>query len=114
MNILALVTDSATGIFSFVEAIETVQAIVLILGLILLVVEIFAPGFGIAGGAGLALIILGIVLTARNPQEAMVMIAILLVVLAIGLRLSFVSHKGSCQQRLVLGRDPVVEQLPVV
>jgi membrane-bound ClpP family serine protease len=103
MNILALVTDSATGIFSFVEAIETVQAIVLILGLILLVVEIFAPGFGIAGGAGLALIILGIVLTARNPLEATVMVIILLVLLAIIIAIILRSaKKGKLSKKLVL------------
>ena len=83
MDMLALVANAASGIFSFVEAIDTLQAIILILGLVLLVVEVFVPGFGIAGGTGLLLLILGIILTARNAFEAFMMVLVLLVILAI-------------------------------
>ena len=52
------------NIFSFLEGIDTFQAILFIIGLLLLVVEMFIPGFGFAGGTGLVLLILGIILTA--------------------------------------------------
>ena len=103
MNILALVTQTAGGLFSFFEAIETLQAIVLILGLILLAVEMFSPGFGIAGGAGLAMLILGIFLTARDPFEAMVMIVILVIVVGAALAIVIRSaKKGRLSKKLVL------------
>lgn len=103
MNILALATETAMEIFSFLEGIETIQAIVLILGLILLAAEIFVPGFGIAGGTGLALLILGIILTARTPFEAMIMVVILLILIAIVLAIIIRSaKKGKLSKKLVL------------
>ena len=103
MDMLALVANAASGIFSFVEAIDTLQAIILILGLVLLVVEVFVPGFGIAGGTGLLLLILGIILTARNAFEAFMMVLVLLVILAIFLTIILRSaKKGVLARRGVL------------
>lgn len=71
------------NIFSFMEAISTLQASFLILGLVLLMIEAFMPGFEIVGGVGLALLAIGIILTARTPFEAMVMIIILIIIIAV-------------------------------
>ena len=91
------------NIFSFVEGIETLQAILFILGLLLLVVEIFIPGFGIAGGSGLVLLILGIILTARTPLEAIVMVIILVLLIALALTIIFHSVKrGKLSKKLIL------------
>jgi membrane-bound ClpP family serine protease len=94
---------SSINIFSFVEGIETLQAILFILGLILLIVEMFIPGFGIAGGTGLALLILGIILTARTPFEAFVMVIILVFVVALVLAVILRSAKrGKLSKKLIL------------
>jgi len=90
-------------IFSFLDGIQVYQIVILLLGLILLIIEIFTPGFGIAGGTGLVLLILGIILTASTPLEALVMIVILLVIL--GLVLTVVLHsaaRGRLSKTLIL------------
>lgn len=94
---------AAMNIFSFVEGIETLQAILFILGLLLLIVEMFIPGFGIAGGSGLILLILGIILTARTPLEAIVMVIILLLLIALALTIILRSAKrGKLSKKLIL------------
>jgi membrane-bound ClpP family serine protease len=100
----------AEGVFGFFEGIGTLQAIVLVMGLILLVVEVFTPGFGVAGGTGLALLVLGIILTARSLFDAMVMVAILLVILAIVLAVIIRSaKKGRLSRTLVLQSQATAE-----
>jgi len=90
-------------IFSFVDGITAVTAIIFIIGLILLIVEMFIPGFGIAGGTGVVLIIIGIVLTARTPLEAFVMFLILVVFVALALTVIFRSAKqGKLARKLIL------------
>lgn len=79
---LAREAASTAGFFSFVDNIELIQGIFLLLGLILLIVEIFVPGFGFAGGSGTVLIIIGIILTADNIREALIMFLILVLLLA--------------------------------
>lgn len=92
-----------TGIFSFIDGIETLQAVLFAIGLLLLIAEMFTPGFGLAGGSGLVLIIVGIILTARNPFEAMMMVIILLVLLAILLLIVLRSaKKGKLSKKLIL------------
>jgi len=90
-------------LFSFLDGIQLYQIIILLLGLILLIIEMFPPGFGVAGGLGLVLLVAGIILTASTPLEALVMIVILLVIL--GAALTVVLHsaaKGKLSKTLVL------------
>jgi membrane-bound ClpP family serine protease len=104
MNLIMLVsTVAATGIFSFLESIQTWQAVILVLGIVLMFMEIFTPGFGLAGGSGLALLVLGIILTARTPLEAMVMIVLLIILVAIVLAIILRSaKKGRLSRKLIL------------
>lgn len=93
----------ATGLFSFVDNIETLPAILFIVGILLLFAEIFMPGFGVAGGTGLLLLVVGIVLTAESLFEATVMIVILLLVVAIVLWIILRSaKKGKLSKKLIL------------
>lgn len=71
------------GIFSFVDNIQLLQAVLLTLGLMFLLAEVFIPGFGVAGITGIILFIVGIILTASTFAEALVMFLILLVILAL-------------------------------
>ncbi len=90
-------------IFSFLEAINAFQAVLLILGLLLLVLELFIPGFGIAGISGFVLLIIGIILTARTAFEATVMILLLLVLGALLVVLVLRSaKKGHLARKLIL------------
>lgn len=94
---------SFMGLFSFIEGIETLQAILFIVGLLLLIAEMFMPGFGIAGISGLVLLVLGIILTARTALEAVVMVVILILLIAIVLAVILYSaKKGKLSKKLIL------------
>ncbi|HHV94978.1 MAG TPA: hypothetical protein GXX37_00655 [Clostridiaceae bacterium] len=90
-------------LLSFVEAIGIIQALLLIVGLILIIFEMFNPGFGAPGIVGLILLAVGIIFTARSFLEALVMIIIILAIL--GLALTIVLHsaaKGRLSKTLIL------------
>ncbi len=91
------------GLFSFVDNIDTLSATLFVIGLLLLTVEMFVPGFGIVGGAGLIMVVIGIVLTAETVLEAVVMIVILLLIVALAIFFVLRSaKKGKLSKKLVL------------
>lgn len=90
-------------LFSFIGNIDLVQALILVIGLGLVVFEMFYPGFGAPGIIGIILLLVGIIWTAQSLFEALVMIIILLAIL--GLALTFVLHsatKGKLSKILIL------------
>lgn len=94
---------NSLGVFSFINDIGVLQAVLLIAGLLLLVVEAFTPGFGLAGGTGLVLVIVGIFLTARGPLDVIIMFSILIVIVAILLLIILRSaKKGKLSRKLIL------------
>jgi membrane-bound ClpP family serine protease len=91
------------GVFSFVEGVETLQGVIFIVGLLLLVVEMFTPGIGFAGGGGIILLIIGIIMTARTSFEALMMVIILVLLLALLLAVILRSaKKGKLSKKLIL------------
>ena len=101
--ILAMLQADAWSLGSFFEQIKAWEIVILVLGFILLIVEMFVPGFGIAGGIGIALLILGIILTAQTPLQALVMFGILVVLVAIVLWIILRSaKKGKLARSLIL------------
>ncbi len=79
------------------------QLIILLLGLIFLIIEIFTPGFGVSGGIGLVLLVIGIIVTASTPLEALVMFIILLALLGVVLTVIYHSAtKGRLSKTLIL------------
>ncbi|MFO7636628.1 MAG: hypothetical protein R6W96_04905, partial [Clostridia bacterium] len=94
---------ASMNIFSFVQNIQTLQAVVLLIGLALLILEVFVPGFGVAGILGIIVIIAGILLTAQTLFEALIMFLILLVILAvIAVVIIKSASKGKLNKKLVL------------
>jgi membrane-bound ClpP family serine protease len=90
-------------IFSFLENIHTLQIIIFVIGFAFLTFEMFHPGFGVPGVIGLLLLVTGILITARNVFEALVMLIILLAI--VGLALMMVLHsasKGRLSKTLIL------------
>ncbi len=55
---------------SIIEGISTFQIILFVVGLLLLIVEMFLPGFGIAGGSGVVLLVIAIVLTTKKRNSS--------------------------------------------
>lgn len=90
-------------ILSFLDGIQLYQIIILITGLIFLIIEIFTPGFGVSGGIGFILLVIGIIVTASTPFEALVMFVMLLII--VGVVLTIVLHsatKGRLSKTLIL------------
>jgi membrane-bound ClpP family serine protease len=88
---------------NFIYSIGAIQAILLFSGLILIIVEMFNPGFGAAGITGIIFLIVGVLLTAKTLFDVMIMLLIILVIL--GVALAFVirsATKGRLNKRLVL------------
>ena len=89
--------------------------ICLIVGIVLLVVEMFVPGFGVAGGIGLASLIAAIVLRADTLQNALITLAlILLIVLVFGYFFFRSFSKGALSRsRVVLNESIHAESSPM-
>jgi membrane-bound ClpP family serine protease len=93
----------AAGFFSIFSGIGTLPAILFIIGLILLIAEMFMPGFGIAGGTGLVLLVIAILLTAKNAGDAMIMFGLLILLVGGVLAVILWSAKrGKLHKKLIL------------
>lgn len=55
----------------------------LVLGLELMIYEMFTPGFAVPGITGLILLVLSVVLTAQSLSQALIMIVLILIVLSL-------------------------------
>jgi len=88
---------------SFIYNINLVAAICFISGFILVVVEMFHPGFGVPGIAGTVLLLVGIVITARNLMDILIMLIILIAIIGFALTVVLNSvTKGRLSKTLVL------------
>jgi len=68
---------------SFLLSMGIPALICLLLGLALVIYEIFTPGFAFPGFTGLILLIASVILTVRSLAEALMMIMLILVVLTV-------------------------------
>lgn len=59
------------------ETIETVSVVLFIVGMIFMMIELFAPGFGIFGGLGLVALVLCIVFQAHSVAEGLLLLLII-------------------------------------
>ena len=65
----------------------------IVFGVILVIVEMFIPGFGVPGTLGIILLIAGIGLQAKSLMEAILLVIIVLAVL--GVALAFALHSAT-------------------
>lgn len=79
--------------FSFMAGITLIQALILVIGVVLLVIEMFHPGFGAPGITGSILIVVGIILIAKTFLQALILIALILAIL--GIALSLILHSAT-------------------
>ena len=90
-------------LLEFFNDLTVLSFILFVAGVILLVIEMFHPGFGLAGALGVILLIADIFITARNLKQGLIMTGIVLVIvlilLLIGARLA---SKGKLPKSLVL------------
>lgn len=87
----------------FVYNIDVWAAVFFLLGFILVIFEMFNPGFGAPGITGVILLFLGIVTTATSLMDVLIMLVIIMAVLGIALTLVLHSAtKGRLSKTLVL------------
>ena len=83
--------------------IETLNIVLFALGIICLTVEMFEPGFGVFGGAGIVLMIVDIIILADNIGEAVFLFfALALLVLFFVLLFFILASCGIIPKKLVL------------
>jgi membrane-bound ClpP family serine protease len=91
------------GTVSFMYNIDLVAAVCFITGFILVVVEMFHPGFGIPGIAGTVLLLLGVVITAKSVLDVLIMLIIVFTILGCALTVVLKSvTTGRLSKSLVL------------
>ncbi|MFA5340841.1 MAG: NfeD family protein [Clostridia bacterium] len=90
------------GILSFVENIDVLQAVLLVIGLVFLIIEAFIPSFGIFGILGILLLLLSIFLTAKTFLEGLIMFLILLALAVILLVIAIrIATKSRLSKKLI-------------
>jgi membrane-bound ClpP family serine protease len=90
-------------LLEFFNDLTVVSFVLFIIGVILLIIEMLHPGFGLAGVLGIILLIADIFITARTFMQGLIMTAIvavlILILLLIGARLA---SKGKLPKSLIL------------
>lgn len=72
-------------------------------GIVFVIIEMFYPGFGAPGITGGILLVVGVLLYARSPLQALIMILIILAILGVALTLVLHSaSKGHLSRNLIL------------
>lgn len=93
-------------LLSFASNLNWVTVLCLLIGLGLVVFEMFHPGFGAPGVIGGVLLFVGILLTATSVIEALIMIIIIIAILGIALTIVLQSAtKGHLSRTLVLNAE---------
>lgn len=91
------------ALISLVNNVGIFIAICFLSGLVLIIVEMFAPGFGVPGIAGCILLLLGIFFTAKTIIQVFILLIIILAIL--GICLSIIIHsakKGKLSKSIIL------------
>jgi len=77
------------------ETINIVSVVLFAVGMVLLLIELFVPGFGIFGGLGLVALVLCILFQARSLLEALILlVAFSAIVIALALIAGRSLHRG--------------------
>ena len=82
---------------------STWSVILFILGFLLVIVEMFNPGFGVPGALGIVFLIVGVIVTAETVEQGTLMGVVILAILAVMLTIVLYSaSKGRLSKKLIL------------
>lgn len=96
MDLIAFINDIAGNL-------DVLATFCLLAGLVLVIIEMFHPGFGVPGIAGAVLLVIGVLLTAKSVTEALFMMSIILAILCVALVIVLHSAtKGKLSKKLIL------------
>ncbi len=87
----------------------TITFILLGIGIILFVVEMFTPGLGISGALGAVAFLAAVLFQIRNPRGMLFLAALILFIIAVGLLLLFrLAAKGKFDKTRIILHDRIV------
>ncbi len=96
---------------ALISNIDIISIICFVLGFGLVIVEMFVPGFGVPGASGTILLLVGVILTANNLLEALILIIIILILLGIILTIILRSaNKGGVAKGVILSTSMTRER----
>lgn len=96
------------AIISLVSNVGAVTCICILVGLGLVILEIFIPGFGVPGITGTVLLLISIFLTAKSILEILIMLLFFLVIIAIPLGIVIsLGKKGKLSRGIILESSKV-------
>jgi len=98
------------GIAEFLASVSTLSIIIFIIGIVLIIAEMFQPGFGWSGGLGIFLLAIDILITAKTFMQGVIMAAVLISLLVILLCISvYLATKGYLPKKLILSDSTSAE-----
>ncbi len=98
-------------LLAFLQSVSTLSIIIFVLGIILLVVEMCTPGFGVAGGLGIVCLVIDIFITAKTFTQGLIMTGFLAVLVGILAVIAVVlMSKGKLPSSLMLKEATNKEQ----
>jgi membrane-bound ClpP family serine protease len=92
-------------VLTYIGSIAPGAAICLVLGIVLVIIEMFTPGFTVPGATGLVLILVGIILTADTFLEALILLLVILALLSIALFIVIRSASKGALNRTIIKKD---------
>lgn len=91
------------GILEFFGSVPPISIVLFVVGIVLLVIEMLNPGFGLAGGVGILLLFIDVLITANTFMQGLIMLAVLVSLIVILLSISiYLASKGYLPKKLVL------------
>lgn len=70
-------------VVSFFGSIDPIAAVCIVVGVILIIIEMFTPGFAIPGISGIVLLLFGIVFTAQSFVQGLLIFLLILAILTV-------------------------------
>ena len=104
-NVILLNMAAGNDVSAFIASIGWAAAVCLLLGIALVIVEMFTPGFTVPGVVGFILIVVAIIITADSFLEGLIMILGVFVILSIAL--FFVLRSAS---KGMLSKSPIIKK----
>jgi len=96
---------------------DTLPILLIIIGILLLIAEIFIPSFGITGGIGIVAILAGVIMTTNTIADGVVMFLVVLLVAIVLMYLAYkfiASKKSPLIQKALLNEEILKSDLSLL
>jgi len=90
-NIYYILREVCDVDLSFIFNMDILAIVCFVLGFILVIIEMFIPGFGIAGISGIILLVLGVIQTAESLIQALIILIFILLILGAALTIMIIT-----------------------